>query len=194
MSSANALTVMDAIKHDHAELKEYYENILGANDVDSKIRWQNQFTWELARHSIGEELVVYPAMEKHLGNTGKQMADRDRTEHNKRRWKTQVKQLLHKFQGLSPSDSAFRPTLESLWSELSKHIDEEETQDLPALEKALPEGDSQALSKSFGRTKMFVPTRSHPAAPDKPPFETVAGLMAAPIDKLSDLFRRFPLG
>jgi hypothetical protein len=66
--------------------------------------------------------------------------------------------------------------------------------DLPALEKALPEGESQAMSKSFGRTKNFVPTRSHPAAPDKPPFETVAGLMAAPMDKLSDIFRRFPQG
>ncbi len=83
MSSANASTVMDAVKHDHAELKEYYENILGAKDDDSKIRWQNQFTWELARHSIGEELVVYPAMEKHMGDVGKQMADRDRAEHTK---------------------------------------------------------------------------------------------------------------
>jgi hemerythrin superfamily protein len=83
MSSANASTVMDAIKHDHAELKDYYENILGAKDDDTKIRWQNQFTWELARHSIGEELVVYPAMEKHMGDQGKQLADRDRTEHNK---------------------------------------------------------------------------------------------------------------
>ncbi|RVX71283.1 hypothetical protein B0A52_04857 [Exophiala mesophila] len=186
MSPANEWTVMDAIKHDHAELKEYYKNILGAKDDDSKIRWQNQFTWELARHSIGEELVVYPAMEKHMGDAGKQMADRDRAEHNK------VKELLYKFQKLSPSDPEFNPTLESLWSELSKHIDEEEAQDLPALENVLPEGDSQAMSKSFGRTKMFVPTRSHPTAPDKPPFETVVGLMAAPVDKLTDLFRRFP--
>lgn len=104
----------------------------------------------------------------------------------------QVKALLHKFQNLSPSDSAFQPTLESLWSELSKHISEEETDDLPALEKTLSEGDSQSMSKSFKRTKMFVPTRSHPAAPDKPPYETVAGMLATPIDKLGDMFRRFP--
>jgi hemerythrin superfamily protein len=83
MSSASSSKVIDAIKHDHAELKEYYENILRAKDDDSKIRWQNQFTWELARHSIGEEIVVYPAMEKYMGDPGKQMANRDRTEHNK---------------------------------------------------------------------------------------------------------------
>jgi hypothetical protein len=83
MSSANAGTVSAAIKHDHAELKEYYNNILSATDTDSKIRWQNQFTWELARHSIGEELVVYPAMEEHMGDEGKQLAQKDRDGHNK---------------------------------------------------------------------------------------------------------------
>jgi len=186
MSAANESRVTDAIKHDHAELKEYYDNILGAKDSDSKVRWQNQFVWELARHSIGEELVVYPAMEKHMGPEGKEMADKDRTEHNK------VKELLYKFQKLTPESSEFQPTIEKIWSELSKHMEEEETHDLPALEKALPGNDSQDMSKSFKRTKMFVPTRSHPAAPDKPPFETVAGLMAAPLDRLSDMFRRFP--
>jgi hypothetical protein len=83
MSSANAGTVSDAIKYDHAELKEYYNNILSAQDDDSKIRWQNQFTWELARHSIGEELVVYPAMEKHMGEEGSNLAQKDRDGHNK---------------------------------------------------------------------------------------------------------------
>src|SRR3954462_1972081 len=83
MSSANESTMMDAIKHDHAELQEYDNNILSAKDNDSQIRWQNQFVWKLARHSISEELVVYPAMEKHMGAQGKEKADKDRTEHNK---------------------------------------------------------------------------------------------------------------
>jgi len=121
-----------------------------------------------------------------MGDRGKEMADKDRAEHNK------VKELLKKFQKLYPGNSEFQPTLESLWSELSKHIDEEESHDLPALEKVLPERNSKAMSKSFRRTKMFVPTRSHPAAPDKPPYETVAGLLATPLDKLGDMFRRFP--
>ena len=48
------------------------------------------------------------------------------------------------------------------------------------------------MNKSFGRTKMFAPTKSHPSAPSKPPFETVAGLLAAPIDIIKDLFKKFP--
>jgi hypothetical protein len=75
---------------------------------------------------------------------------------------------------------------------LSQHIKEEESDDLPALEKAIPADDSQSMARSFERTKMFLPTRSHPSAPDHPPFETVVGLMTAPIDKLTDMFRKFP--
>ena len=60
------------------------------------------------------------------------------------------------------------------------------------LESALSEEESMGLSKSFGRTKMFVPSRSHPSAPDKPPFETAVGLLTAPIDHLADMFRSWP--
>lgn len=77
-------------------------------------------------------------------------------------------------------------------ADLSQHIKEEESQDLPALESAIPSGDSAKMAKSFERTKMFVPTRSHPNAPARPPFETVVGLMTAPIDRLADMFRKFP--
>jgi hypothetical protein len=52
--------------------------------------------------------------------------------------------------------------------------------------------ESQSLAKSFGRTKAFVPSRSHPSVPNKPPFETIVGLLTAPIDHLGDIFRKFP--
>jgi len=183
-SSFLKITVSEVITHDHSKLDQYYNNILSAKDDDTKVRWQNQFTWELARHSIGEELVIYPAMEKFLPN-GKEMADKDRQQH------LTVKELLYKFQGLQPSDSDFEPALKDLMDNLKQHIKEEEEQDLPALEKYLGP-DSESYATSFERTKMFIPTRSHPSAPDKPPFETVAGLMAAPMDKLGDMFRKFP--
>lgn len=76
--------ISDAIKHDHAELKDYYDKIVNAgSDHAAATQWQNQFTWELARHSIAEELVVYPVFQKNLGQQGKIMADKDRVEHQK---------------------------------------------------------------------------------------------------------------
>jgi len=179
-------TISEAIKKDHEEIKEYAQNIRTATDNDSKTRWQNQFTWELTRHSIGEELVVYPAFAKHLGAKGQAMANKDRDEHQS------VKEALHKFQKLTPEHPEFGPTLDALMKDLNQHIHEEENDDLPALETAIEHDESESMAKSFGRTKAFVPTRSHPNAPNKPPFETVVGLMTAPIDHLGDIFRKFP--
>ncbi|KFY96246.1 hypothetical protein V498_02785 [Pseudogymnoascus sp. VKM F-4517 (FW-2822)] len=178
--------IIDAIKKDHRELEQYYNNIINAKNNDEATRWQNQFTWELARHSIGEELVVYPAFEKVLGDQGKQMADKDRSEHQT------VKEELKKFQNLEAGHVEFLPTIKALMTDLSQHIKEEEEEDLPTLDRELSADDSASMARSFGRTKAFVPSRSHPSAPNKPPFETVVGLMAAPIDHLADLFRKFP--
>ncbi len=81
-------------------------------------------------------------------------------------------------------------------ADLSEHIKEEERDDLPALETALRSSqtgkDSETLASSFERTKMFVPSRSHPSAGENPLFESAMGLMAAPFDRLSDMFRKFP--
>lgn len=74
--------ISQTIKNDHRELEDAYNKILSSSTDDEKVRWQNQFTWELARHSIGEELLVYPAFEKNLAD-GKEMADKDRAEHQK---------------------------------------------------------------------------------------------------------------
>jgi len=184
-TSFNSARVSDAIIEDHKELKSYYDKIMNSSDIKTQTEWQNQFVWELARHSIAEEIVVYPAMEKHVPN-GKDMAEKDRQEHRT------VKEKLYEFQGMTPDQPEFKPTLKSLMEDLSQHIKEEEQDDLPALEKALANADSESLANSFERTKMFVPTRSHPSAPDRPPFETAMGMLAAPVDKLMDMFRKFP--
>ncbi|KAM0543800.1 hypothetical protein ACHAPJ_012107 [Fusarium lateritium] len=180
--------VSDAIVKDHRELKDYYNEVVNSTDHDHQQRFGNQFVWELARHSIGEELIIYPAMEKYMGDKGKDMADSDRREHH------EVKELLKVFQGLSSTDPEYVPKLKEIWGMLEKHIEEEENRDLPALEQALTTHaqETESLATQFARTKQFVPTRSHPSAGEKPPFETVMGLMAAPIDKLADLFRKFP--
>jgi hypothetical protein len=76
---------------------------------------------------------------------------------------------------MNAADSTYIPKLKELWAVLSQHIKEEERDDLPALEQALSSeknrGDSESLAKNFGRTKAFVPSRSHPSAGENPYFE-----------------------
>lgn len=77
-------TISDAITKDHRELEQYYREVVSnTGNLDHQQRYGNQFTWELARHSVGEELIVYPAFERYLDAKGKEMAEKDRKEHHK---------------------------------------------------------------------------------------------------------------
>ncbi|KAI1298005.1 hemerythrin HHE cation binding domain-containing protein [Xylaria venustula] len=187
-STATTATISQAITKDHRELEQYYNEVINSSDHDHQQRYGNQFTWELARHSVGEELVVYPAFEKYLGAKGKEMAESDRKEHH------EVKEMLKEFQNMKSTQAEYVPKLKALWSSLSHHIKDEEEKDLPALEESLQSahGQSESLATTFGRTKAFVPSRSHPSAGEHPPFETAMGLLTAPFDHVADLFRKFP--
>jgi len=182
-------TITEAITTDHREIFGYYDEYERAKqqgDSDAQARWARQLTWEVARHSAGEELVVYPLFEKYMGEKGKQMAAEDRADHLK------VKELLHHLESLKAGSPDHHDTLAKVISELKPHINAEESQDLPALEAAIGAEKSKEVAASFSKTKMLVPTRAHPSAPDKPPFETLAGLMAAPMDQLKDMLAKFP--
>lgn len=63
------------------EYHDQYKRAKERGDADAQARWTRQLTWEIARHAVGEEIVVYPLMEKHLGQQGKELADHDREEH-----------------------------------------------------------------------------------------------------------------
>ncbi|OAX79791.1 hypothetical protein ACJ72_05885 [Emergomyces africanus] len=179
------VSITDSVKKDHRELEAFHNQIVCADNDIIKTRFQNHFVWELARHSVAEELLLYPALEKHLAD-GKERVEKDRKRHQK------TKEQIMEFQSMKPTDADFEPTINSLMDSLSTHMEDEEEDNLPALEKVISNEDSEELSKSFKRTKMFVPTRLHPAAPNHPAFENVIGFMMAPIDKLGDMFRRLP--
>lgn len=73
MSSIEPQTISEAMSTDHKSLDQYVDNIRSSTSLEDKIKWRNQFTWALARHAISEELTMYPAMEKHLGEEGLQL-------------------------------------------------------------------------------------------------------------------------
>ncbi|KAJ6138854.1 hypothetical protein N7471_005340 [Penicillium samsonianum] len=177
--------ISEAIKDDHRKLESYYNIIVNSEDEDEQTRFQNQFTWELARHAVAEELVVFPALEKVRFNS-KEKLDDDRREHSA------LKEMLYVFQDLNSSDPRFVPTITMLMEGLARHMKDEEANDLVILEESLTSDESEGLAESLSRTKMFVPSRSHPYDLDNPRFETVADLLTAPLDHLQDMFRRWP--
>ena len=79
MSAYN--TISEAIGNDHKLLDSYAENIKSSSTLQEQTEWRNQFTWALARHAISEELTMYPAMEKHMGQEGIDLTNVDREQH-----------------------------------------------------------------------------------------------------------------
>ncbi|KAG6326935.1 hypothetical protein ID866_12154, partial [Astraeus odoratus] len=176
----------DAIVHDHREIELYYDQYKKAVNVKDKDKWSNQLTWEVARHAAGEEIVVYPLFEKKLGEEGRKMAEKDRADHH------EIKVILSQMESYSVGTSEFDNAINKVIEVLKEHIKGEEEHDLPLLQSKLNPDESHAAERHFERTKALVPTRPHPLAPDKPPYETLAGFLALPIDKIKDLLSRFP--
>lgn len=199
------MRISEALGDDHQYLDELYEKIKSAQSTDDKTKWRNALTWNLARHVISEELTVYPAMEKWLGEEGKALTKDDFAQHQAvcvapsalRSILTifQVKNVLSILQDLSPTDAKFSPLLEQLMTDLDQHIEHESQEDMPKLEAAISTEESEAIALQFARTKKIVPTRSHAETPTSHwAVEGLMGLMHAPVDKLRDLVRSFPDG
>lgn len=93
---------------------------------------------------------------------------------------------------MSPDSKDFFPLLDTLMTDLHEHIEHEVEEDMPRLEGILTREESKNLANYFEKTKLILPTRSHPSAPNKPYFENFAAMLAAPIDKFMDLLRAFP--
>ncbi|KAI2788163.1 putative hemerythrin-like protein [Penicillium oxalicum] len=161
--------IINAVTADHRQIEDCYSKVLSSPHNDEKTWWQNLFTWELARHSIDEELVICPRFEKKVPE-GRAMAEEHRREHQSAsKTLTKVKEQLRQFQDMIPTNPQFEPTHKALVQDPLQHIHEEKNDDLPKLEGSLSPEDSESLAKSLGRTKMFVPSRSHPSAPIGPP-------------------------
>ncbi|EPE28356.1 hypothetical protein GLAREA_09476 [Glarea lozoyensis ATCC 20868] len=183
------MKISEALATDHAYLDTCYYSLKAASTPSDQLAWRNQLIWNLARHAISEELTVYPAMEKWLGVEGKALAKEDFEQHQA------VKEDLSKLQNMSPQTPEFWTLLETLITDLHTHIEHEKNHDMPRLESVLPPGESEKIALSFARTKKFVPTKSHPSAPTSSVLsEGLAGLLAAPFDKLRDLLQTFPEG
>ncbi|KAF9235486.1 hypothetical protein BU15DRAFT_51361 [Melanogaster broomeanus] len=177
----------DAVAHDHEEMYDYYDRFQKyAGNIDAQRRWANQLTWEIARHAVGEEIIVYPLMEKYLGQTGKELADQDRKDHQS------IKIMLAQLETMEVGTDEYDQLMSRMMPQLREHNNNEETKDLPQLEEALRFDNSQEAAFQFNLAKRFAPTRPHPLAPNQPPFETLVALMTAPIDKLKDVFTPFP--
>jgi len=179
--------LIDEIRRDHRELEEYYKSYKAATTTEEAHQYFNQFVWEISRHSVGEEVVVYNMLEG-LGEKGKELSEHSREDH--RKLKVMLEELRHE-----KNETLFEQKFDAVFKDLQEHIMVEELEEHPYLRSLIKEEDLVKAGKMFNLKKKIAPTRPHPGIPDKPTaLEMALGLLIAPIDKIRDVFTDFPKG
>jgi hemerythrin superfamily protein len=166
---------------DHQEMKQYFRELEAATDGKARRDAADKLTAEVARHSVAEEMYVYPAARKILAN-GDELIDEEIKEH------AEVEELLKTWEGMDGDDPQFMPVYEQIRDGLLHHIDEEEEPKLfPELQSALTEEELEDLGSKITKAKKLAPTRPHPSAPDGPPGDKILGPPTGLMDRMRDL-------
>src|SRR5215216_3612280 len=97
--------VIEVLEHDHREVEQMFaelESLRGASTDEAKSRRKDladQVTIELVRHSVAEEVLVYPVVEKKVSA---EEAEHAREEH------AEAEETLHRMEKLDADDPVQR--------------------------------------------------------------------------------------
>src|SRR3990167_1194937 len=181
-----ARSLLEQIKQDHKQIRllfSEYKKFRDSKDLNEARKWYHQWGWEVARHSVAEEVVIYPEMKKKLDAKKVEELYSEQQE---------TKEQLSRLESLAIETNEFDKIMEKINKALNEHMQKEEEEQIPEFERVTDSQVLKDLAKKFEHRKKIVPTRPHPNAPTTPYLETLVGLIAAPIDKVSDLFRDYP--
>lgn len=175
---------MDAIKllkQDHRTVERLFKDYEKAGERAhvTKRNLVDEFTKELSIHAEIEELHFYPAARQAVSKTTGMVLE-SLEEH------LGVKRLLADLEKMKPTDERFDAKVTVLIEQVRHHVKEEEEELFPQVAKGLGDERLEELGDKLVEAKDVVPTRPHPHAPDTPPANAFAGLVAGVFDRTKD--------
>ncbi len=173
--------VISVLTEDHREVEETFVRIEQlAPGTPERKRLADRVVRELVRHAEAEEVYVYPAFRRFLPD-GDAIADREIEEHSA------AERSMKQLEGLDAEDPFFDRLLADLMAEVREHVAEEEGTYFPLLAASASAEDLENLGRAVTALKKVVPTRPHPAAPDRPPLNLMLGPVVGLVDRVRDL-------
>jgi hemerythrin-like domain-containing protein len=175
--------VIEVLEQDHREVEQMFaelEALRATTDSDALSRRKDlmeQVTIELVRHSVAEEVLVYPQVEQKV-DAGE--AERAKKEH------AEAEETLQRLERLDPDDAAFDIELATLMREIREHIAEEEGEMFVHMRQVLSEDELRKLGTRVEAFKKVAPTRPHPSVPNEPGARMAVGPVASLIDRMRD--------
>ncbi|WP_238163334.1 hemerythrin domain-containing protein [Kribbella capetownensis] len=171
--------MIDVLTADHREVQELANQISATASTDERRELTDQLIAELVRHSVAEEMYVYPAMRDHLPD-GEKAVEHDTEEHK------ELETLMKQLEGADAATTAFEDTLRNLQEVLVDHVQDEETEQFPQLRTSIPAAKLIELKEKVETAKRLAPTRPHPAAPNAELFHKLVGPGVGLVDRLRD--------
>ena len=176
--------VIEVLETDHREVEEMFaelESLRGAATDEAQARRKTvteQVTIELVRHSVAEEVLVYPQVERKISA---EEAEHAREEH------AEAEETLQRLEKLDADDPSFDDELATLMREIRHHIEEEEGQTFAHMRQAMDPEELRTLGSRVEAFKKVAPTRPHPNVPNEPGPRMAAGPAASLFDRMRDL-------
>lgn len=112
--------VIDELMTDHREVEELFGKIEALPSGDKKRKvYAEQAVMELVRHSVAEEMYLYPAVREHVAG-GDALADKELEDH------AEAEQLMKDLEGCEADDPEFDRLMTRLMAEIRAHVADEE--------------------------------------------------------------------
>jgi len=176
--------VIEVLEHDHREVEQMFaelESLRGASTEEAEERRKTlaeQVTIELVRHSVAEEVLVYPQV---ADKVSADEAKHAREEH------AEAEETMAKLEKLDADDPDFDDELSTLMGEIRHHIEEEEREMFAHMRQVIEADELRKLGARVEAFKKVAPTRPHPNVPNTPLPRILAGPAASLFDRMRDL-------
>src|SRR4051794_17440736 len=171
--------VVDELTRDHREVTALLDELLETNDPETRRDMADTAITELVRHSVAEEMYVYPAMRDHLPEGDKEV-EHDIEEHK------ELERTMKELEGCDANDHRFMELVRQLRGQLHHHATDEENEQFPQLRAQVPHEQLVKMREQVETAKKVAPTRPHPAAPNNEVFHKMVGPGVGLMDRVRD--------
>lgn len=178
--AAGSTDLIDVITSDHRAVEQVFAELdRGEGTVEHRKNLVDHVITELVRHSVAEELFLYPTVRRNLPN-GDEHADHELDEH------AAAEEIMKRLDGMEPSGPDYFRELRRLIEAINHHVHEEEHALLPELAKHCTKTELAELGERVLAAKKSAPTRPHPSTPDRPPANLILDPGVGLIDRMRD--------
>jgi hemerythrin superfamily protein len=178
MTASGEQDVVDILTTDHHEVMALIGQIPTASP-EQRRDMADTVIAELMRHSVAEEMYVYPVMKDRFPD-GDEVVQHDTQEHQ------ELEEVMKELEGVDSADAQFLQVLGRLEEILRDHVTDEESGQFPRLRAELPREQLVEIGAKVETAKKAAPTRPHPAAPHSELFHKMVGPGVGMVDRLRD--------